>query len=84
MSQHTNLYDTFYLSQFDAMTEVVSSWPDANNYITKLRRLRSSLLERGCKAFELNPNHFNTLIHGDMFVYIKIYFSDSLVPFYTF
>lgn len=68
MSQHTNVYDTFYLTQFDAMIEAITSWPNANQYIEKLRRVRSSLLERGSEAFKPNPNHFNTLNHGDMFV----------------
>lgn len=74
MSQHSNVYDTFYLTQFDAMTEVISSWPNANHYVPKLRRLRSSLLERGSKAFDPNPNHFNTLNHGDMFVFSTLNF----------
>lgn len=68
MSRHTNVYDTFYLTQFDAMTEAISTWPDASLYVPKLRRLRNSLLEKGLNTFDPNPKHFNTLIHGDLFV----------------
>lgn len=71
MSQHTNVYDTFYLTQLDAMIAAISTWPDANHYIEKFGRLRGSLVERGSKAFEPIPNHFNTLNHGDMFVYLN-------------
>lgn len=69
MSRHTESLDTFYLTQLDVLMElVVSSWPDAEYYLKKLRRVREHLMEFGAKAFEANPNHFNTLIHGDMFV----------------
>lgn len=78
MSQHTNVYDTFYLTQFDAMLAAISSWPNANHYIEKFGRLRSSLLEKGSKAFEPNTSHFNTLNHGDMFVFAFAFNSKSL------
>lgn len=69
MSRHTNVFDTFYLTQLDVlMEEVVSKWPDADYYLAKLRRVRDNLMELGAKAFEPDPSHFNTLIHGDMFV----------------
>lgn len=68
MSRQTNVYDDFCLAQFDAMTEAISPWPNANQYVSKLSRLRKNLLEKVRQAFEPEPNHFNTLIHGDLYV----------------
>lgn len=70
MSRHTNSLDTFYLTQFDVLMEVVSTWSDAEYYIPKLQHVRKHLMKKGAKAFEPDQNHFNTLIHGDMFVYL--------------
>lgn len=69
MNQPVNVWDDFYLSQFDAMIEAISAWPNADDYIPKLRRLRDNLLEKGRQTYNPDPNNFNTLIHGDLFVY---------------
>ena len=69
MSRHTDSYDQFYLTQFDGMVDTVSTWPNANYYLPKFQRLRNEFLEKGCKAYAPDPNHFNTLIHGDLYVY---------------
>lgn len=68
MDRTTRLFDTFYLTQFDTMTEVVSTWPNAHYYLPKFRRLGNKLLERGFNTVNPDPNsnHFNTLIHGDL------------------
>lgn len=50
------------------MLEVVSTWPDNEYYVGKLQRLRRNIFEKGSKTLDPEPNHFNTLIHGDMFV----------------
>lgn len=68
MSRHTDVFNTFYVTQLDVMMEVVSTWPDSAYYIEKLQRLRSNLMAKGAQAFDPDPNHFNTMIHGDMFV----------------
>lgn len=68
MSRHTDVFNTFYVTQFDVMMEVVSTWPDSVYYIEKLQRLRGNLMKKGAKAFDPQPNHFNTMIHGDMYV----------------
>lgn len=70
MTRHTDVLNTFYLTQFEILMEVVSTWPDSGNYMGKFQRLHNNLMERGAKAFEPETNHFNTLIHGDMFVSI--------------
>lgn len=67
MSRHTNVLDTFYVTQLDVMTEVVSTWPNGAYYMEKLQRLRCNIMEKGAKAFDAEPKHFNTLIHGDMY-----------------
>lgn len=48
--------------------EVLSEWSDGDYYVKKLKRVRKNLMEKGAKAFAPDPNHFNTLIHGDMWV----------------
>ncbi|XP_031633749.1 uncharacterized protein LOC116347328 [Contarinia nasturtii] len=68
MSRHTNVLDTFYVTQLNVMMEVVATWPNSAYYIEKLERLRCNLMEKGAKAFDAEPNQFNTLIHGDMWV----------------
>lgn len=72
MSRHTDALDTFFLTQFDVLMEVVSTWPDNEHYIDKLQRLRNDLMERGAKAFDPDPKHFNTLIHGDLYVFFSL------------
>lgn len=68
MTCHTTTLDAFYCTQFDCMMEIVEKWPNADYYIPKLRRLRTHLMENGSAAFQPDPNHFNTLIQGDLFV----------------
>lgn len=48
------------------MIEIISEWSDFTVYAEKLRRLRGELLERAYQTNDINPNHFNTLIHDDL------------------
>lgn len=66
ITRDTDVLSTFYLTQFDAAVEVISTWPDFVYYAEKLRRIRGVFMERGRLAFDPSPKHFNTLIHGDM------------------
>lgn len=66
------MYTTFYLTHLDVIIEVVSTWQDGEQYMEKLKRLRSNLIEKGAKAFDPEPTHFNTMIHGDMFVFCNL------------
>lgn len=68
MSRASDVFYIFYYLQFDAMIDEISTWPDFNQYTEKLRRLRPNLIERGCQMFDPNPNHFNSLNHGDFWV----------------
>lgn len=48
------------------MVDVTSEWPDYAVYTEKLKRLRESAMERGRKVFDVDSNHFNTFVHGDL------------------
>lgn len=48
--------------------EVVEKWPNAGDYMPKLRRLRTHLMGKGAAAFQPDPSHFNTLVQGDLYV----------------
>lgn len=68
MSRDSDAFHTFYYAQLDVIIEVLSSWPDFVHYARKLRRLRNDIVEKGCQMFDPNPNHFNTLNHGDFWL----------------
>lgn len=68
MTRHNTELDTFYCTQLDCLMEIVEKWPNADYYIPKFRRLRPHLLEKGAATFQPDPNHFNTLIQGDLCV----------------
>lgn len=73
ISRHSDAFNSSYLSQLDLLIELLESWPEYANYANKLRSLRPHLIERMRRAFDVNPNHFNTLIHGDMFVHFRYF-----------
>lgn len=58
----------FYLTSFDAMTELTTQWDEFDELTEKLRKLRPRAMEKGRLAFDAKPNQFNTLIHGDMWL----------------
>lgn len=62
------MLNSFFVTQLDAAVERISTWPDFTHYADKLRRLRGQVVERTRLAFDASPNHFNTLIHGDLWV----------------
>lgn len=66
MNRNSDVFHTFYHAQIDVIIEVVSSWPDYEHYVEKLRRLRSEIVERGCQMFDPDPDHFMSLNHGDL------------------
>lgn len=55
-----------YITQLQALIDTVSSWTDYEYYADKLRQLQPHLIEKGRCAFDAQPGHFNTLIHGDI------------------
>lgn len=72
----------FYYAQIDAVIEVLSTWPDFEQYAVKLRRFRNDVVEKGCQMFDPNPDHFNTLNHGDLWLNnIMVKRSDDTEPF---
>lgn len=58
----TNVYTT----HLEIVIEIISKWPEFTVYAEKLRRQRNDLMERGNLAYDVNPNHFNTLVHDDL------------------
>lgn len=59
-------FTTFYETQFDAVLEVISKWPDFTHYAEKMRSLRCKLIEKIHKTFDTEPHHFNTFVHLDI------------------
>lgn len=68
LNRSTTALDNLYVSMLDALIQVVSKWSDYQRYVSKLTNLRSSLVEKGKRAFDAKPHQFNTLIHGDLWV----------------
>lgn len=66
MNRTTDKLNTFYLTQLDTIIEVLLSWPMYVQYAEKLKKLRSSLIEKGRSAYVADPNHFNSFTHGDL------------------
>lgn len=66
MSSEVGSLDGLYLTNLDALIEQIATWENYDYYVNKLRNLRSILIEKGHQAFSADPNHFNTLIHGDL------------------
>lgn len=61
-----NTMNIMFLTQLDAVVELFETWPDFAYYAEKLRRFRKNLIEKGCQAFDADPNQINTLVHGDL------------------
>lgn len=56
----------FYEGQLDAVIDLVDSWPNYDYYVNKLKKLRSKLIKKCITDLVASPDHFNTLLHGDM------------------
>lgn len=66
MNRSTDGLTHAYLTQLDALIETISKWENYEYYVEKLRKFKPHLVEKGRTAFDPSPNHFNTLIHGDI------------------
>lgn len=64
--EEVGVFDKVFVSQFDALVDVVSRWVNFEGYVEKLRRFRDNLMVKEREGFKFNPNHFNALIHGDL------------------
>lgn len=65
-SRELSTFDNIYLGNFDAAIEVISAWPEYVNYARKMRNIRCNLMERVRRNYDVNPDHFNTLNHDDL------------------
>lgn len=66
MSRDTHGFDVVYVSNVDIVADIISNWPGFDKYATKLRRIRDDVMERGYRTYDVNENHFNTLVHDDI------------------
>lgn len=65
-SRGVDAWNHMYVGNFDALLETISTWPEFSKYTEKLRRVRENIVERWNKIYDINPIHFNTLIHDDL------------------
>ncbi|XP_031636472.1 uncharacterized protein LOC116349260 [Contarinia nasturtii] len=66
LSRGANGFNNFYVGTFETVIEVLSEWPEFDVYTNKLRRIGDQVIERGYQTYDMNPEHFNTLNHGDL------------------
>lgn len=66
MTRGTKGFHNVYKSHLDIVIGIISEWNGFGVYAEKLRRLRNELIERGYQMHDINPNHFNTLVHDDL------------------
>lgn len=64
-SRDVDVYNHMYAGNFDALLETISAWPEFAIYTKKLRQVREDVVERWRRIYDVNTNHFNTLIHDD-------------------
>lgn len=57
---------SFFTSQFKALLEQISSWPDFKYYADKLKCFQKYLMPQAFRATKASDNQFNTLIHSDL------------------
>ncbi|XP_031629203.1 uncharacterized protein LOC116344683 [Contarinia nasturtii] len=68
VTRHTDSYNTFYTTGLEIIIEITSNWPEFTVYTEKLKKLRETLIEKARCTFDIKPQHFNTLIHGDIWI----------------
>lgn len=66
VNRQTDAFNSMYLTQLDAVIELITDWPNFKYYADKLRRFQSKMIENLCTMYDAVPEQFNTLIHGDM------------------
>lgn len=55
-----------YVGLFDALLDTISTWPEFSVHYEKLCRFREDLVEKWHQVHDVNPEHFNTLVHNDI------------------
>lgn len=58
--------EKFYLTSFEAIINLISTWDNYAYYVEKLNKLKENLMDNVKLAFDVKPNQFHTLIHGDI------------------
>ncbi|GAB0088780.1 uncharacterized protein DMENIID0001_032440 [Sergentomyia squamirostris] len=57
---------SFFVTNYDALTNCVAKMMGYEMYADKLRKLRPHLVERGLKLYDPKEDELNVLIHGDL------------------
>lgn len=66
MSRVPEGFSKSMMTHFNLVIEEISEWENFEVYAEKLRHLHDDFMERGHQIFDVNSNHFNTLVHGDL------------------
>lgn len=61
-------FKDYFLTNIEALYRCVSKWQDFGYYAQKIKKLRTKLIENGCKAFDVKQDQFNCLNHGDIWI----------------
>lgn len=66
MSRDVPVFVNMYTGMFDALLDTISKWPEFSDNYAKMSRFRTDLVEKWHQALDVNPNHFNALVHNDL------------------
>lgn len=66
LSRDVPVFINMYSGMFDALLDTISKWPEFSDYHAKMSHFRTDLVEKWHQALDVNPNHFNALVHNDL------------------
>ncbi|KAJ6627590.1 hypothetical protein Bhyg_17132 [Pseudolycoriella hygida] len=66
LSRDVSVFTDMYSGMYDALLDTVSSWSDFSKYHEKMIRFREHFVEKVHQALDVNPEHFNALVHNDL------------------
>lgn len=68
ISRKSEIVNEMILTHYDIVIEIISTWPDFAQYTKKLNVMRNQFIEMAKNVCDVNPNEFNTLTQGDLWV----------------
>jgi len=84
LSRDVKVFINMYTGMFDALLDTISTWPEFSVFSEKIKLFRSALVEKWHQALDMNPKHFNALVHNDLWppnIMIKGGSSSEEAPF---
>lgn len=66
MSRDVDTFINMYAGMFDALLDTIAEWPEFSIYHAKMSSFRAHLVEKWHQALDVNRNHFNALVHNDL------------------